>query len=109
MNQDQRSYAQWIYIQEPTHHNHNHLSEIFILVRQVQEGISKIDKDYVKKLEEEANTWVTQQSNATLDFFTLEKDVPHWIMMKIISSLYNIIEHILIELKPFGFWVTQKG
>ena len=47
------------------------------LVRQVREGISKIDKDYVKKLEEEANTLVTQQSNATLNFFTLEKEVPH--------------------------------
>ena len=47
------------------------------LVHQVREGISKIDKDYVKKLEEEANTLVTQQSNATLDFFTLEKEVPH--------------------------------
>ena len=47
------------------------------LMRQVREGISKIDKDYVKKLEEEANTLVTQQSNATLDFFTLEKEVPH--------------------------------
>ena len=29
MNQDQRSYTQWIYIQEPAHQNHNYISEFF--------------------------------------------------------------------------------